>query len=172
MSTESLHTKILDKIKDQKPIASWRFQFVAFLTILFLTILLSTSVLLLTFFFWDIFDAGNFSPKEWLSFLGTGLFELVLVVLLLTGIIYYLYRRTDFVFVKNRILVLFGILAIILGASATGILAVQNIPQLNRTFQSVSQRLEDGGYRKGRRDGGRHGQPKVPRVNQDIRRKK
>jgi hypothetical protein len=152
MSENSLHTKILNSIKDQKPYSGWRFELLGFFIILIISILISLSVLTLTFFFWDVIDIGNFTPNDWLNILGAGMFELIFIVAAMVGAIYYLYRRTDFIYVKNKSTILISILAIILGVSLAGLMAVQNVPPIKIIFQSVAQRIDDNGYRKGRRN--------------------
>jgi amino acid transporter len=152
MSENSLHNKILNSIKDQKPYSGWRFELLGFFIILIITILISLSILILTFFFWDVIDLCVFTRSDWVSILGAGLFELIFIIFAMIGVTYYLYRRTDFIYVKNKSTVLISIIAIILGASLAGLITIQNTPPIKRIFQSVAQRIEDKGYRKGRRN--------------------
>jgi hypothetical protein len=151
MSENSLHTKILNSVKNQKPYSGWRFGLLGFLIILIITILISLSILALTFFFWDIFESGNFALNDWIGIIGAGMFELVFVVAVMIGFVYYLYRKTDFIYVKNKRTVLISILAIILGVSLAALITIQNVPPVKRIFQSFAQRIDDNGYRKGRR---------------------
>jgi hypothetical protein len=150
MSEQSLHTKILDKIKDQKPYSSLRFRLISFFMVLLLTILVSISVLVTTFFIYDIIDAGRLRPNDWFNILIGGFFELLLLVVFLIALIYILYRRTDFVLVKDRLTLLTHIVAIIIGVSSAGLLAIDNVPQLKKVFDFVSQRVEDQGLHRNR----------------------
>jgi hypothetical protein len=150
MSEQSLHTKILDKIKDQKPYSGLRFRLISFFTVLLLTILVSISVLGTTFFVYDIIDAGRLRPNDWFNILMGGFLELLLLVSFLIILIYILYRRTDFVLVKDRLTLLIYIVAIVIGVSSAGLLAIDSIPQLKKTFDFVAQRIEDQGLHKNR----------------------
>jgi hypothetical protein len=162
MSEKSLHTKILESIKDQKPYSSWRFQLLGFSTILLITVLISLSVLSLTLFFWDIIELGDLRLNDWVNILRAGLFELIFVTAAMVGAIYYLYRRTDFAFVKNKVTILVLTLAIILGVSVSGLIFVQNVPPIKKIFQIVVQRIDDNGYRKGRRKRPMRNLPRLP----------
>lgn len=150
MSEQSLHTKILDKIKDQKPYSNLRFRLISFFTVLLLTILVSISVLGTTFFVYDIIDAGRLRPNDWFNILLGGFFELLLLVVFFITLVYILYRRTDFALVKDRLTLIMCIIAIVIGATLVAVLAVDNTPQLKRTFNFVAQRVEDQGIIRNR----------------------
>jgi uncharacterized BrkB/YihY/UPF0761 family membrane protein len=153
MSKETLRSKILDRVKTEKPYSKSYFQglyiVLAFVVFAILTIVIISS----TFILWDFIFINNQIPpnrRDIFNLIRAILLELIIFAGLGTWLIYFLYRKTDLPLVKNRFLLFALIVALIAGISIGCYFAVENFPPARRFFERLDNGVENIPYRRGR----------------------
>jgi hypothetical protein len=153
--SDDLKNKILEKLHHQKPYSHWRFVLIDTVRILCILILLFVAGFALAYFVWDVIEAklildpddGNIFHVFW-----HGLPEILLALLLISSLMYYLYRQTDLPLVKNRVLLFGSVWAILILISTGIIFTVQNNRSLENGFFGTQEQLENLPYRPKRFD--------------------
>jgi glucan phosphoethanolaminetransferase (alkaline phosphatase superfamily) len=149
----NLHTKILSRLDNQKPYSHLRYRII-WIILVILTVLLSfIAVFCMAFFIWDINYTLNKIPINGNSFvdiLQNGLFELMLVSVLLSVIMYVMYRRTDLPFVKQRLSVFLGILLGVGLFATVGFFVIDNSPIIKPNIIKLEEKLEKLPHRPNR----------------------
>jgi hypothetical protein len=150
MPNDDLKNKIIQKIHQEKQYSYWRFWVTDFLRILTIIILLIGSGLSLAYFVWDSLVANRLANFEGLNIwliLTRGLPEILLIVIVVSVILYLLYRQTDLPFVKNRSLVFGSVWLILVVLATLSIVLVQNSNSFEQYFSKTQESLEGLPYR-------------------------
>ena len=153
--SDDLKNKILEKLHHQKPYSHWRFVFIDTVRILCIFILLFVAGLALAYFIWDVIEVGSILDQKdsniWHIF-WHGLPEILLAVVLISTLMYYLYRQTDLPLVKNRIILFGTVWVILISTSSVIIFTLQNNKNLENGFFVTQEQLENLPYRLKRFD--------------------
>jgi heme/copper-type cytochrome/quinol oxidase subunit 2 len=154
-----LSQQVLQKVKTTKPYTKLHFQLLTMLLMLLITIVVVGAVTATTLNFWDLsrqFNGGGrirqnqqLAQTIW-STLTLIILEIIVIVSLCSGLIYFLYRKTNWFLVKNRSLLIAAILGVILIGGTTGWLIVENHQPTQRYFDQLEKKLEKIGRRRNR----------------------
>ena len=147
---DKLKNKILEKVNNQKPYSKWRFWLIEGAWIILILFLLTLVCFGLAFAIWDFVDAATIAiPVEFnpLVLIFKGLPELILIALVLSVIIYYIYRQTDFPLVKNRLLLSIILLTFVIITTSIILFAVENNDNAEKGFESAQNGLDNSIYR-------------------------
>jgi len=163
---EKLKTKIKEKIIHEKPYSYWRFALIDFVRIFSILVLLLLAGYALAYFIWDTLEAKTIldgGDQNIFHTLSHGLPELLLIVLIISTIMYLLYRQTDLPLVKNRFLVFGSVWVFLIIVSSALVFAVQNSNVLEQSFFNTQDQLENLPYRP-KRFGALYKKGKQPNV--------
>jgi hypothetical protein len=147
---DKLKNKILEKVNHQKPYSKWRFWLIESAWIAAILGLLTMVCFGLAFAIWDWVEAANIpDPQGFNPFIliFKGLPELVLIAGVLSVIIYYLYRQTDFPLVKNRLLLSIILLVFVMITTSLILVTVENNDSAEKGFESAQNGLDNSIYR-------------------------
>lgn len=147
---DKLKNKILEKVNHQKPYSKWRFWLIEGAWITAILVLLTIVCFGLAFAIWDWIEAANIPDPQGFNLftlIFKGLPELVLIAGVLSVVIYYLYRQTDFPLVKNRLLLSTILLTFVIITTSTILAAVVNNDVAEKTFESAQNGLDNSIYR-------------------------
>lgn len=147
---DKLKNKILEKVKKQKPYSKWHFWLIEGSWIATILGLLTLVCFGLAFAIWDWVEAANIpDPQGFNPFMliFKGLPELVLIAAVLSVIIYYLYRQTDFPLVKNRLLLSVILVAFVIITTSLILVTVENNDNAQKGFESAQNGLDNSIYR-------------------------
>ncbi|MEI6729176.1 MAG: hypothetical protein WCK98_06055 [bacterium] len=150
MIIDKLKNKILEKVNHQKPYSKWRFWLIEGGWIAAILGLLTLVCFGLAFAIWDWIEAANIpDPQGFNPFMliFKGLPELVLIAAVLSVIIYYLYRQTDFPLVKNRLLLSLILILFVTVTTSIILITVENNDNAQKGFESAQNGLDNSIYR-------------------------
>jgi hypothetical protein len=150
--------QIIDKVKTTKPYPKIYFQLLTLIAILVMVGIVVTAITTTTLNFWDFFRFVNSretgaNPRQlvgesiW-SILFVVTVEIVAVLFFSIGIFYFLYRKTNWFLVKNRFILILGILLIIIIGGVVGVLVIENHRPTQKYFDVLEKRLETFGRRR------------------------
>lgn len=140
--THNLKTKIISKIKDEKPYSKTRHTTVVVLGTIISCFLLGFAIFDLAYFMWDLEYKSRglpITPDTLVTLSRAAIIELIVITILFAIIIYIIYRRTDLPYVKQRLLV-FICIVITIGLLGTGTyIIIRSNTVLNAIFEDVEQ---------------------------------
>ncbi len=139
---KELSSKILTKINTVKPRPGSYFLLLDLLRFLIIVVLFVIVTVLVSFFIWDLLallEVVDFEFGSIFSLFYNSLVEILVLSLVLTLPIYFLYRQTDWPLVKNYKYLFAGILILIFLAG----IGVYGIAQTNEPTQKIYQNFQD-----------------------------
>jgi hypothetical protein len=160
MTPNSDFTKhLLKKIEQTKPKDKNYFLFRNFIFGFLILVLISFSIYLLSVFWIDTNQTSNFLIDEkkvaW-NFLQEVLFEFILFAILSVGLIYIIYRQTDWFLVRHKVILIVSFFCIILFGSFLTVLVsdsqpdskqvippIQNLPYRPQRKKNMQQKLQE-----------------------------
>jgi hypothetical protein len=149
---DKLSTEILQKLESQKMINGWVFRLQNWLLVALVIVFVFLASFLWASFLVDfreiqeIYNSGNLFRDFWLNIWQNSFLELVFLALLVSLFIYWIYRRTDWLLVRYKNWLLFGVLLTVFLVGSLASLAEK------KHFESVQQNLEKVNYRGKRRE--------------------
>ena len=147
---DKLKAKILEKVDNQKPYSKWHFWLIEGGSIFLILGLLTLICFFLAFAIWDLLQTANIANPETFNFFNLifkGLPELFLIAVILSIVIYCIYRQTDFPLVKNRLLLTTILLTFVISTTSLILVAVENYDTAQSSFESAQKSLDDSAYR-------------------------
>lgn len=148
----NLKNSVMGKIGDQKPVSKSWYQLINWGRILLVTILAVIAGSLLGFYLKELVEnlevAGDFNFR--IIALANSFFELVIVTFAISGILYFLYRQTDWLFVEHRLKIFFGIWLIILTISIIFVAISISNPNVNDFVEDTKSQSNNLPFRKKR----------------------
>jgi hypothetical protein len=150
---------LLKKIQQTKPRDKSYFLFRNFIFGFLILVLICLSVYLLSAFWIDAYQISDFLIDEknigW-NFLQEALFEFVLFAIIFVGLIYIIYRQTDWFLVRHKIILIASFFCIILLGSFLTVLIfdnqqapkqaispIQNLPYRPQRKEIIQQKLQE-----------------------------
>jgi hypothetical protein len=141
--TDQISQNILANIKDKKPKSKAYFVRQNVLLVAIILAVVLALGLVTGFFLWDSLIAFQ-------NGIGFVLFEILIVVIILMIGLFWLYRQTDFLLVKHRVLVFTLLMMIIFGVGASLVYVSTQNPKLQSGFENWQGDIERLPFRQNR----------------------
>jgi hypothetical protein len=142
-----LTNRILQEVKSTRPYPKAYFQLLLIAIILVVLFLVTTTIIGITFNFWDMSRFLSVRPRRQLvttiwQFLGILVLESLLLLGVTTVILVVIYKKTDLLFHRSKKWLIGTLIAMILTVSVATWLVIERHPPTQRYFDRLEKRLQ------------------------------
>jgi hypothetical protein len=151
--SNQLKTRILSNLKNTKPYSKLFFQFSSISLIFLVSVLMAVCSFVLTYIIWDsvrIINLTRFSRHRLLSFIELGMYEGLIIIIILAIITYTITRRLDIRILRSRVYLSLAIVSIIISLGCSAYIILNRRTPMEYYFLKVNNRLDKLPHRRAR----------------------